>query len=230
MTALVVVATAAERDALLRLAGPARPGRAGPFRLTRLDGADVVVSGIGPAAAATATATALALADRAYDGAVSLGICGGFPGASALGDVVVATDLVAADLGAHSPDGFLGLDALGWAEQARPVAPDLVHAAAARLRAAGLPVVTGPVVSVSAATGTDERAAELAARHGAVGEAMEGRAVADAAAAFGLPTLEVRTVSNAVGRRDTSAWRFDLALDALATAAPVLLEEDLPWR
>jgi futalosine hydrolase len=229
VTALLVTATGPERDAALRHVDPSllRRGRCGPFPVLHAGTADVVVCRIGPAAAATATATALALGD--YVGVVSLGICGGFPGAAQVGDTVVATDLVAADLGAESPDGFLGLDQLGWAEQSLPVPTALVHATAGRLRAAGLAVVTGPVVSVSSVTGTDARAAELAHRHGAVAEAMEGRAVADAAAVFGVPALEVRTVSNAVGRRDTSAWRFDLALAALATAGAALLAEELPW-
>ncbi|WP_461031047.1 phosphorylase family protein, partial [Streptomyces sparsus] len=56
-------------------------------------------------------------------------------------------------------------------------------------------------------------------RHpGAVAEAMEGFGVAQAAAAQGVPVLEVRAVSNAVGPRDRAAWRIPDALDALAEA------------
>ena len=76
-------------------------------------------------------------------------------------------------------------------------------------------------------TGTAARAAELAARHpGAVAEAMEGFGVAEAAAAHGLPVLEIRAVSNAVGPRDRAAWRIGEALAALTDgvreARPVL--------
>ncbi len=47
---------------------------------------------------------------------------------------------------------------------------------------------------------------------------MEGFGVAEAAAAHGVPVLELRTVSNAVGPRDRDAWRIGAALGALTTA------------
>ncbi|MFE7122322.1 hypothetical protein ACFU99_43555, partial [Streptomyces sp. NPDC057654] len=77
----------------------------------------------------------------------------------------------------------------------------------------------GAVLTVSTATGSAERAAELAARHpGALAEAMEGFGVAEAAAAHGVPALEIRAVSNPVGPRDRAAWRIGEALDVLRLA------------
>ncbi|MCW2598855.1 MAG: futalosine nucleosidase, partial [Frankiales bacterium] len=217
MNLLAVVATPQERSALLRDL-TAEPLQVGPYRGATTGWATVVVSGIGPAAAAAATATALALSS--YDLVLSLGICGGFSGAAEIGDVVVATDLVAADLGADSPDGFLGLGHLGWAQETHRVDPVHVKAVAARLGE----VVTGPVLTVSTVTGTDARAGLLAERHGAVAEAMEGWGVLEAARPYGLPVLEVRTVSNLVGRRDTSTWDFPRALAALTHVGAKLLE------
>ncbi|MCZ4638591.1 futalosine hydrolase, partial [Streptomyces rubrogriseus] len=71
------------------------------------------------------------------------------------------------------------------------------------------------------------RAALLRERHpGALAEAMEGFGVAEAAAAHGVPVLELRAVSNPVGPRDRAAWRIGEALAALTDAvgklAPVL--------
>jgi futalosine hydrolase len=86
-------------------------------------------------------------------------------------------------------------------------------------------VVTGLVLTVSTVTGTDARAGLLAERHGAVAEAMEGWGVVEAARPHGLPVLEIRTVSNRVGRRDTSTWDFPRAFDALAHVGRVLLED-----
>ena len=187
----------------------------------------MLVSGIGPAGAAAVTAAALATGSYAV--VLNLGICGGFPGAASIGDVVVATDVVAADLGVEAPEGWLGLSALGWAEESLPVDPALLHRVVERLRAADLPVVTGPVLTLSSMTGTDARAAVLAERHGAVAEAMEGRGAAEAALPYGTPFLEVRTVSNAVGRRDRAAWEMGRALDVLAVVAQTLLTEEFPW-
>lgn len=217
---LAVVATEQERSALLRSVA-AEPVQVGPYRAARTRGADVLVSGIGPAAAAAATATGLALGS--YDVALSLGICGGFRGTTDAGEIVVATELVAADLGADSTAGFLSMNELGWADDVAGVDPTLVTAAVARLGA----VVTGPVVTVSTVTGTRGRADVLAERYGPVGEAMEGWGVLEGARAYGVPVLEVRAVSNLVGDRDTSTWDIPAAFDALARAGALLLEE--PW-
>jgi futalosine hydrolase len=51
---------------------------------------------------------------------------------------------------------------------------------------------------------------------------MEGFGAAEAAAGQGTPFLEIRTVSNAVGPRDRSAWRIKEALAALRDAFGVL--------
>lgn len=217
---VAVVATEQERRALLgELA--AEPMILGPYRAVRTEHAAVVVSGIGPAAAAAAAATALALAP--YRLALSLGICGGFPGATDIGDVVVSTDLVAADLGADSAEGFLGTGQLGWSDETHPVDPGLVQRAADRLGT----VVTGPVLTVSTVTGTVSRARQLADRHGAVAEAMEGWGVLEAARPHGVPVLEIRSVSNLVGDRDTSSWDFPKAFEALTRIGTALLGR--PW-
>ncbi|WP_458086834.1 futalosine hydrolase [Streptomyces malaysiensis] len=138
------------------------------------------------------------------------------------GSVVVADAIVAADLGAETPDGFAAVTDLGFGTvEHLPPAP-LVAAVAEATDA-----VRGTVLTVSTVTGSAERAAELLRRHPhAVAEAMEGFGVAEAAAAQAVPALEVRTVSNAVGPRDRAAWRIGEAMEALtsafATIAPLL--------
>ncbi|WP_432013645.1 futalosine hydrolase [Streptomyces cucumeris] len=190
---------------------------------------DVLAAGVGPAAAAAGTATALtaaALAGTPYDLAVSAGIGGGFIGPAnagagsgdapraPLGSVVVADAVVAADLGAETPDGFAAVTDLGFGTVEHLPPADLVAAAAVAARAA-----RGTVLTVSTVTGSAERAAELLRRHPrATAEAMEGFGVAEAAAAQSVPVLEVRAVSNAVGPRDRAAWRIGEALEALADA------------
>ena len=51
-------------------------------------------------------------------------------------------------------------------------------------------------------------------------EAMEGFGVLRAAARAGVPALELRAVSNAVGEPDRARWRIDDALAALASSVP----------
>ncbi|MFH8789921.1 futalosine hydrolase, partial [Streptomyces roseoverticillatus] len=189
---------------------------------------DVLAAGVGPAAAAAGTATALAaaaLAGSPYGLAVSAGIGGGFttpaPGRSAaVGSVVVSDAIVAADLGAETPAGFVPVTDLGFGTVEHRPPEALVRAVA---EAAG--AQRGEVLTVSTVTGSAERAAALvSARPGALAEAMEGFGVAEAAAVHGVPVLEIRAVSNPVGPRDRAAWRIGDALEALAGASAALRE------
>jgi futalosine hydrolase len=212
MRVLVVTAVEAEREAVLR-------GLQGATHI------DVVAVGVGPASAAAGTAVALAAAEGRYACVVSAGIGGGFAGRAEVGSLVVASELVAADLGAETPDGFLGVDALGFGTARIGAEPVLAARLTASLRAAGLAVALGPVVTVSTATGTAATAAALAARvPGAAAEAMEGFGAAEAARRFGLPALELRAISNQVGPRDRAAWKIREALEALEAASKVLAE------
>ncbi|MFJ3977933.1 futalosine hydrolase [Streptomyces sp. NPDC090021] len=238
MRALVVTAVGAESDSVLAGLTP-HPDSPGPeprtlplgrprtksgegYLITRRDlpgiAFDVLVGGVGPAAAAAGTATALALAETSYGLVVSAGIGGGFVPAAPVGSLVVADAIVAADLGAQTPDGFVDVASLGFGRSVH-LPPDELAARAAEATGALL----APVLTVSTVTGTADGAAALLARHPMAGaEAMEGFGVAEAAAAYGLPVLEIRAVSNAVGPRDRAAWRIGDALTALAEGFRVL--------
>ncbi|MFI7286929.1 futalosine hydrolase [Streptomyces anulatus] len=221
MRVLVVTAVPVERDAVTRAFGGTPETVALPGGELHRHGAfDVLAGGAGPAAAAAATAFALASAP--YGLVVSAGIGGAFTPLTPLGSLVVASGIVAADLGADTPDGFLPVTALGFGRDRFTPPPALVRKVAAAAGAAA-----GPVLTVSTVTGTAERAADLLAAHpGALAEAMEGFGVAEAAARADVPVLELRAVSNAVGPRDRDAWRIGDALAALTDAfgktAPVL--------
>ncbi|MER7581973.1 futalosine hydrolase [Kitasatospora sp. NPDC097691] len=230
---LVVVAVAAEAEAVLR----GLPGGAGALPLPggtlhRSAGApvDVLAAGVGPAAAAAAASAALAA--HPYALAVSAGIAGGFAPHAPVGATVVADAIVAADLGAETAEGFADVTELGFGTVRHtppPAAVALVaEALAGRDGATGPGAVVGPVLTVSTVTGSAERAAALAARHpGAAAEAMEGFGVAEAAARYGVPALELRTVSNPVGPRDRTAWRIGEALAALERAFAALPVHEL---
>lgn len=210
MRVLVVTAVPAEREAVLR----------GLRHNRRFD---VLAAGVGPVAAAVKTAKVLA--NTKYGLVVSAGIGGGFPGRAEVGSLVVANEIVAADLGAETPQGFISLDELGFGPTRIPVDAGLVNGVTGALLAAKLPVNTGPVLTLSTVTGSAESAAELAARvPGAVAEAMEGYGVALATHHLGVPVLELRAISNLVGPRDRAAWRIKEALDVLEAASSVLLE------
>ncbi len=211
---LIVTAVVAERDAVAGALGAGRAVTIGPYDAV-LDGTGrdvtVLAGGVGPAAAAAATATALTL-DSTYTLVVSAGIGGGFADRAAVGEVVEASVIVAADLGAETASGFASVAELGFGAAEFAATPLGVRSAKA-----------GPIFTVSTVTGTQERAAELAGR-GAFAEAMEGFGVAEAAFRHGVRVAEIRAISNAVGVRDRSSWDIRGALEALATAASQLPE------
>ncbi|MFH8467479.1 futalosine hydrolase [Streptomyces sp. NPDC017991] len=217
--------------ALSRVAFPAPLDSGGRLVL------DLLAGGVGPAAAAASTAAALtaaALGGEPYAVVVSAGIGGGFQPDAPVGSLVLADEITVADLGAEAPEtsevteppgtahGFIPVTELGFGTITHRPPNSLVRDIAAVTGAR-----QGSVLTVSTVTGSAARAVELRRRHPrALAEAMEGFGVAEAAAAHGLPVLEIRAVSNPVGPRDRAAWRIGEALAALTAAfgklAPVL--------
>ncbi len=211
MRVLVVTAVPAERDAVTRAFTPG----AGDV--------DVIACGVGPAASAAGTATRWrprpAPLRAWWSPPASAAASATWPRSPPSSD---ADAIVAGDLGAETPDGYVPVTALGFGTVEHLPPASLVRAVAGATGA-----VTGTVQTVSTVTGSAARAAELCARHPyAAAEAMEGFGVAEAAALHGVPVLEIRAVSNAVGPRDRAAWRIKEALEALTGAfgklAPVL--------
>jgi futalosine hydrolase len=160
----------------------------------------------------------LAALDELPDLVVSAGIAGAFAGRAEIGDLVVADVFAAADLGADSDEGFLDLDTLGFGSSTLPAVVPELSVPELSVPELSSPIV-GPVLTVSTATGSDARAADLARRHGAVAEAMEGFGVATAARLHQLPAAELRGISNRVGRRDRAAWDVPTALAAVRRGA-----------
>ena len=210
MRVLVMTAVSAERDAVLR-------GLHGDARF------DVLAAGVGSVVAAVRTTRAIAAAK--YSLVISAGIGGGFPDKAEVGSIVVANEIIVADLGAETLEGFRSVDELGFGFTKIKIEASLVDRVTRALKVAKLSVNTGPVLTVSTVTGTAARGLELAARiPGAAAEAMEGYGVGCAALDYGVPILEIRAISNLVGPRERSTWRIKEALDALEAASSALAE------
>ena len=161
-------------------------------------GAETLLCGIGPVEAAATTARALA--ERRPDALLHVGIAGARgiePPALVIGSEARYCD-ISGDLAAQIPR----------VERVEPAA-ELVRAARSALPDA-LVLPIGTTAHVGHGFGCDV-------------EAMEGFGVLRAAALAGVPAVEVRAVSNAVGEPDRSKWRFDDALGVLADAVPRLL-------
>jgi futalosine hydrolase len=167
-----------------------------PEELRGAEGAATLVCGVGPVEAAARTAAALA--SQLPDALLHVGIAGGRSFDEPV--FVIGSEAVYCD--ADDPR---------WIELRLPADPGLVDAARRTLPEARVePIGTSGRVGGS----TD---CEV--------EAMEGYAVLRAAALAGVPAVEVRVLSNAVGEPDRAKWRFDDAKNTLAAALPALIEE-----
>ena len=164
-----------------------------------LCGADGLVCGVGPVEAAAATARALAL--RPFDAVLHVGLAGGR--GVAVGSLAVGTEAVYCDLSAE------------WPVVDRAV-PDARLVDAVR---AALPTTSALPIHTSAAVGASDTVSQ-----GPLVEAMEGFGVLRAAALAGVPAVEVRAISNAIGEDDRSRWDLEGALAALERAMPALVE------
>lgn len=194
-------------------------------------GIDIEVVGVGPAQAAACTAKILAenrmkcAEEDRYTFVISAGIAGGFAEHIREGEVAIASEIVAVDLGVETADGFQFVNELGFGSARMATDQHIVATIAERLERHALSAIVGPIGTVSTATGTQETADERRRRvPGVVAEAMEGYGVAVAAQSFNLPVLEIRSISNRVGPRDRSAWKMKEAFAALEQIGFILPE------
>ena len=172
-----------------------------------------VCLGIGKTAAAIGLSRALAAGD--VGSVIAIGVAGAHRDSGlGVGDrVLVGTDVLA-DEGARTPTGFLDLAALGLGEIGPWRADDGLLALAGSV----LKARTVAAATVSTCSAIDALAAETAARSGAAIETMEGAAIAAACAAYGVPWIQLRVISNMTGDRDRAGWDLARALDELGRA------------
>jgi len=231
--ALLVVASPGEAVAVWRGLGgdPEREPRFHRWESFAVrSGFELLVTGVGKACAAGAVATVLD--PRRHGAVINLGIAGSLPIGGRAGNglglrAVALADLsVYGDEGIETPGGFHDVASMGFSP-----APPGFEALGLRvpadpaLLASLRPIAdrVGPIATVSTCAGTDVIAQRIAARTGAIAEAMEGAAVGFTSmcvSASGghrvVPFAEVRVISNTTGDRDRQRWDLPGALDALS--------------
>jgi futalosine hydrolase len=185
----------------------------------------LLVTGVGPVAAALSVGRVLGRFEGTVAGVVNCGIAGGFDlAATPLGACVAAVSEALPEYGIRTGAGTdaaqLAFPQLCPGGQAVFDRLALDPAAAAAAMGLALPPQTRceAAVTVAGVSGDPDRAAILCRKYRAATESMEGFAVALAAAAEGLPFLELRAVSNQVGCRPPEAWDLPGAFAALGRA------------
>jgi len=236
---VLALATATELCAALPGAPPGlEPGDTAPVALpgcrARAAVASVaavaLVTGVGPVGAALRLGRLLgALGPGAVAGVLNLGVAGSFDTAALpLGALAVADRETWPEYGLRTQAG-VDAAALGFPvgrTPAGPLGPSLALDPDASARAMGLALPDAwprvHALTVAAASADAATASALRAAHGAALENMEGYALALACLEAGLPFLEVRAVSNAVGTRRADRWDLPGALAALPAALAAL--------
>ena len=89
--------------------------------------------------------------------------------------------------------------------------------------ASGLKIAAGPFVTVQQCSGAQAAGDRLAARYDGICENMEGAAAAHVSAAFDIPFVEIRGISNRVVDRDLSQWDLPLAIRRCRRAVELIV-------
>lgn len=210
-TILIVTSVEAEKQAILKSLGDDPR-----FQVETI--------GVGPMLAAAKTVELLM--KDSYDVVINMGVAGGFPGVVKVGDIVVASEMIAADLGAESSAGFKPIEELGFGQSRFECEDKFTNRIVDKInRDTEVQAYLGSVLTKSTVTGTMETL-DLMKKQvpNAAAEAMEGFGVGTAASLYNIPCFEIRTVSNLVGPRDRGSWKINEALVSLTIVSATLKE------
>lgn len=187
-----------------------------PELKTAYNGHDISVLITGAGMVATAFAMGKHLAQNKYDLAINLGIAGSFDRNIALGDVVEITEDTLAELGAEDDEDFITVDKLGLGEST--FRSTYVLSESFNLK-------KNNAITVNTVHGNDASIKKLSGYIDAQIESMEGAAFFYACKQAGVPSLQIRAVSNYVEKRNRDAWQIGLAIKNLNTFASKFLTE-----
>ena len=206
----------------------------GIYQTGRLAGKRVILAASGIGKVNAAHAVTRLIHECAPAVIMNIGIGGAYPSSGLkTGDVAIAEKEIYGDEGVLLKDGFHGLDLIGIPLLHRgrkqyfnkfPLDRELASKAvkAAQLITHYSSLITvkkGTFLTLSTCTGTKKRARELEVRFSSICENMEGAAIAQICALYGIPMIEMRGISNIVEDRDLSKWNIKLAAENCQKAA-----------
>ncbi|MEX8549107.1 MAG: futalosine hydrolase [Mucilaginibacter sp.] len=203
MNILLVAATHAEIQPLLTHSEGEKPF-------------DVLITGVGMVA--TAFALGQQFAQKKYDLAINLGIAGSFDRNIALGEVVEVTEDILAEFSAEDDNQFLTMEELGFGKS-RFLASHQLDAMFL------LPAKKVCAITVNTVHGEETSIQKITERLRPQLESMEGAAFFYACKRSMVPSLQIRSVSNYVEKRNRENWKIGLAVKHLNDFAVELLEK-----
>ncbi len=226
-----------ESDLLLSLFKKVRIAEiaAKKVHMGKISGLDVLLINTGIGKVNTAHMATAAVEHYPVDKIINMGVGGAYPGSGlGPGDVAVASKEIFGDEGVITSNGWKNMKEIGIPvlQQGRkkyfndfPLStPSQAFLNIQCNRVAK--TRSGRFITVGSATGTQKRAKELEKRFGGICENMEGAAIAQVCAIYGIPMIEVRGISNMAGIRDKRRWRLKDASENCQTVVLNLLEND----
>jgi len=224
---LLVFATLKEAESFFGTSLAAKQGEVFTFQQKHLT-VEVLVTGI--TILNSALFLSKLLSKKTYDLILNLGIAGVFASSGYnLGETVLCKREVWPELGVEVK-GKVKRSLLKfplWAEE--NIEQEIFLEVDKGLKVLGKDLAYPQVSSltVSTVTGSRERAGFLAQEYGVEIENMEGFALAYTALIYGIPFLEVRTLSNIVGSREKKDWDLKGAFRSLHQLYKEIFEE---WK
>jgi len=194
---------------------------------TNQRGRQVAVVRSGPGIANAAAATALAIERFHPDHVYNVGVCGVYSDdASLLAKAVVGKTAVFADTGVDGGKAFLPMQEIDLPLTKLEDGHTVYNRITLHDKAASRKLRRGAFLTVSAVSGTPEKAARIRRRFilagtGLVCEDMESAAVGLMALKSSLACSVVRGISNRCGERDYARWKLS---DAAAAAQKEILK------
>lgn len=215
MNVLLCAATPPELGHLLPSSSSVSMGQLYEAETSTSHHLQILCTGVGM----TATAYQLGkiFAAHSFDLAVNIGLGGSLDADLHLGTAVEVVSEEWGDTGAENHDHFMSLAELGlWPANQFPFVDGLLHASRPDAWASSLPRLAG--TTVNTVHGNAGHIEAFKRRSAAQVETMEGGAFFFACLMAGVPSLQIRAISNYVEPRNRENWQIREALDALHMA------------
>jgi futalosine hydrolase len=183
------------------------------YRLNEIE-IDILITGIGT----TFTAFHLtnALHEKKYQFVINIGIAGSLTDELAIGEVVSVVSDEFADLGIEKENEFLTLFESGFMDSNDfPFEQGILKASESN-GLFDLKKVRG--ITTNKSHGRTASIVEVKSKFSAQVESMEGAVVFYVCNWFGVPSFQIRSISNFVEPRDSAKWNIPLALEKLNLA------------
>jgi futalosine hydrolase len=210
---LLVTATSAEADAIIKLAGTNVTADGFCFGNNQIS---LLITGVGSMAVSWAMTKWLS-SNTKPDLAVNAGIAGSYREEIKIGDVVIPVSDCFADAGIETAGGFLTLAEAGLEDPDRfPFRGGRIFAENNYVALAVRKIKPVRAVTVNTASGSEATIEKIIKKYDPDIESMEGATFFYICSCGKIPFLAMRSVSNRVEPRNRAGWNIPLALDSLS--------------